>query len=444
MEIEILQTNASIFEREFQWLSDVITARLQMYFQQASDYESVIQIPAPDLTDMPSNYAKAVLHYPMTIPERLVLLLALAPHIKPQILDPFFMKNTLYDRGYSEFGGVLGQQHSGFIPTGETALFLLAGDQIAERIGFLRIFDEAHYFFQDNILRLENPIGQEPFLSGTLSVSRECLASFTNAAGKYSPKDSAQLPAKRITTQLEWKDLVLDPQALEEIEELISWLENHQTIMRDWQLDRVIKPGYHALFYGPPGTGKTMTAALLGKLTRREVYSIDLSQVVSRYIGETEKNLAGIFDRAENSNWILFFDEADALFGKRTSTTDANDRYANQEVAYLLQRIEDYPGVAILATNFKGNIDDAFIRRFQSKIFFPTPNADQRLRLWRKAFPEQLQMSPDIDWEKIAQEYEISGGGIINVLQFCALSAVQRTPPVITQNDLLRGIRKEL
>lgn len=251
------------------------------------------------------------------------------------------------------------------------------------------------------------------------------------------------LRIERITTLLEWDDLVLDGQAQEEIAELLVWLEHHQTLLRDWGLDRMIKPGYRALFYGPPGTGKTMTAALLGKRTGRDVYRIDLSQVVSKHIGETEKNLAGIFDRAENSNWILFFDEADALFGKRTTIKDANDRYANQEVAYFLQRIEDFPGLAILATNFKGNIDDAFSRRFQSMTYFPMPTADQRLRLWQKALPDHLQMSPDIDWEQIAQEHEITGGGMIHVLQFCALAAVQRKPPVITQNDILRGIAAE-
>jgi len=443
MEKEILMLNALCIDREFQWLSEVLSTRLQLYFRQVCDYDSILQITPPDLTNVASNYAQAVRHYPMSVQERLVLLLALAPHLKPQVLDPLFMKNTLYDRGYSEFGGILGQQHSGFMPTGETALFLLAGDDLQERIRLLGLFDESHFFFRHNILRLEAPVKQEPFSSGALSISQEYLSYFTDISGKYHPKYSAQFPAKRITTLLEWNDLVLDGQAQEEIAELLVWLEHHQTIMRDWRLDRMIKPGYRALFYGPPGTGKTMTAALLGKLTGRDVYRIDLSQVVSKYIGETEKNLAGIFDRAENSNWILFFDEADALFGKRTTTKDAKDRYANQEVAYLLQRIEDFPGVAILATNFKGNIDDAFSRRFQSMTYFPMPTADQRLRLWHKAFPDHLQMSPDIDWEQIAQEHEITGGGIINVLQFCALAAVQRTPPVITQNDLLRGIRKE-
>lgn len=436
--------NAQSIERDLQWLSEVLTTRLQLYFLQECAYQNIFQIPAPDLQNDHSIYAQLVAHYPMTIPERLVMLLALAPHIKPQVLDPLFMKNTLYDRGYSEFGGILGQQHSGFIPTGETALFLLAGDNLLDRIELLSLFDESHYFFRHNILRLESAVNRAPFYSGVLTLSQEYLSYFTDAADKYKPKYSAQFPAKRIITPLAWEDLILDSQAMEEIEEILVWLEHHQTILRDWHLDRVLKPGYRSLFYGPPGTGKTMTAALLGKRTGREVYRIDLSQVVSKYIGETEKNLANIFDRAENSNWILFFDEADSLFGKRTATKDSKDRYANQEVAYLLQRIEDFPGVAILATNFKGNIDEAFTRRFQTMVYFQMPSAEQRLKLWRSAFSGNFQVSKDIDWKEIAHQYELSGGSIFNVLQFSALAAVQRDPPMITQQDILRGVRKEL
>src|SRR5690606_11585436 len=129
-----------------------------------------------------------------------------------------------------------------------------------------------------------------------------------------------------------------------------------------WDMRQLIKPGYRTLFYGPPGTGKTLTAMLLGKEFQRNVFRIDLSQVVSKYIGETEKNLEKIFQRAANKEWILFFDEADALFGKRTSVKDAHDRYANQEVSYLLQRVEDFPGLVILASNYKNNIDKAFVR----------------------------------------------------------------------------------
>lgn len=141
--------------------------------------------------------------------------------------------------------------------------------------------------------------------------------------------------------------------------------------------DRVVKPGYRTLFYGSSGTSKTLTAALLGKMTGRGVYRINLSKMVSKYIGETEKNLAQIFDRAEKEEWILFFDEADALFGKRTSIKDSYDRYANQEVSYLLQRMEDFNGLVILESNLK-KIDEAFMRRFQSIIHFPLHGKDER------------------------------------------------------------------
>ncbi|MCB0555176.1 MAG: ATP-binding protein, partial [Phaeodactylibacter sp.] len=188
---------------------------------------------------------------------------------------------------------------------------------------------------------------------------------------------------------------------------------------------------------------KTLTASLLGKYTGKDVYRVDLSMVVSKYIGETEKNLSNLFAKAENKDWILFFDEADALFGKRTDVKDAHDRYANQEVSYLLQRVEGYNGLVILASNFKSNIDDAFMRRFQSIIYFPMPKPSERLRIWQQSFPEQVTLGPDIDLSAISRKYELSGAGIINVVQFCCLEALKRGGQSILMEDLLAGIRKE-
>jgi SpoVK/Ycf46/Vps4 family AAA+-type ATPase len=185
-----------------------------------------------------------------------------------------------------------------------------------------------------------------------------------------------------------------------------------------------LKPGYRALFHGPPGTGKTLTATLLGKYTHKDVFRIDLSRVVSKYIGETEKNLSRLFDKAENKNWILFFDEADALFGKRTDIRDAHDKYANQEVAYLLQRIESYNGLVILASNQRANIDEAFVRRFQTIIHFPMPRPEERYEIWRKTFPPQIEISEDIDWRQVAARYELTGAGILNVTHFCAVEVL--------------------
>jgi SpoVK/Ycf46/Vps4 family AAA+-type ATPase len=214
-------------------------------------------------------------------------------------------------------------------------------------------------------------------------------------------------------------------------------------LMTEWGLENKIKPGYRTLFYGPPGTGKTLTATLLGKSTNREVYRVDLSMIVSKYIGETEKNLSKIFDVAQHKDWILFFDEADALFGKRTTASSSNDRHANQQTGYLLQRIEDFPGVIILASNLKENMDEAFSRRFQSMIHFTMPSPEERMLLWEKAFSGTCTLETDIDIEKIAEQYELSGGAIINVLRYCALTAIQKKGTVVSKNDLLEGIRRE-
>src|SRR6202012_489898 len=196
---------------------------------------------------------------------------------------------------------------------------------------------------------------------------------------------------------MEWEDIVLDDLVMAQVEEINTWLEHGDTLMNDWGLLKKIKPGYRALFYGPPGTGKTLTATLIGKASGRDVYKVDLSMIVSKYIGETEKNLSKIFDIAQYKNWILFFDEADALFGKRTAASSSNDRHANQQTAYLLQRIEDFPGIVILATNLKANMDDAFTRRFQAMIHFNMPTAEERYQLWNNAFSETCTLHPDID-----------------------------------------------
>ena len=214
-------------------------------------------------------------------------------------------------------------------------------------------------------------------------------------------------------------------------------------VRKDWRLDKIIKPGYRVLFHGPSGTGKTFTASLLGKETGKDVYCVDLSMVVSKYIGETEKNLSKVFQLAEDKDWILFFDEADALFGKRTDLKDAHDRYANQEVAYLLQRVEDYRGLVVLSTNLKSNMDEAFSRRFQSVIRFPMPNAEQRERLWRNTFSPKCSFDEETDLKEIAKNHELAGGSILNVVQYVSVLAMSRKETVIRHADILEGIRRE-
>lgn len=442
MDIKTLKNNAETLNAEMQWLAQVIDIRMKLYWSQPCVYNSIAELAPPDLSGNTSQYAQILRHYRLGAHERLILLLALAPHVLPHLLDVFFTKNADYDRNFTEFGGIRGQNHGGFLPTGETAAFILAANDMETRFHLLDIFSDDHVFKKFNILQLINSQPHEPFLSGAISLSSEYLSYFTLGIS-HKPDFSIHFPAKRLITEAEWNDLALEDATMEEVMEIHDWIVHGNTLLRDWGLRKRIKPGYRTLFYGPPGTGKTLTATLLGKSTGLDVYRIDLSMVVSKYIGETEKNLSGVFDQAEHKNWILFFDEADALFGKRTQTSSSNDRYANQEVSYLLQRIEDFPGVVILATNLKANLDPAFSRRFQSMVYFPMPGADQRRKLWQGAFSEKCTLDADIDLAEIAGKYELAGGAIVNVLRYSSLMALKNNSSTIRKTDLLKGIRKE-
>ena len=444
MELTTLESNAQDLEKELQWFQQVLDTRIKLYFNNDASHDSIFEIAPPDLSDSASNYAKLVMHYPMSFSERVVLVMALIPHVRPNIFDILYTKNESFNRGFTEFGGINGKYHGGMLPTGETINFILSGEDLISRYNLSYLFEEDHYFHIHNILSL-SPLekGQgEPRLSNILKISDEYLSLLTS--GKpYKPDYSTNFPAKRITTRLNWKELILNDGVREEIDDIITWIQHGDTLMEEWGLNTKVKKGYRAMFYGPPGTGKTLTACLIGQSLDLDVYRIDLSMVVSKYIGETEKNLATVFDQAENKNWILFFDEADALFGKRTSTNSSNDRHANQEVAYLLQRIEDFNGVVILASNLKGNLDEAFSRRFQSMIYFPVPDNEQRLLLWQNAFEDKVELEPKIDLRIIAENHIISGGSITNVLRYCSIKAIQRDSKTVLLRDLENGIRKE-
>ena len=426
-------------EQQLQWFSTIIDTAIQLYFEQECPVSSIDEIPLPQ----EDFFAQYVSGKPLSLQERVVLLLAITPHIRPQLLDTFFIQNKNLDRPFTEFGGWKGNYHSGFLPTGETAAFVLAGADIEKRTKVLQLFDCEHRFAKQNILKIEKNDNSEPFLSGVLLLYPEFLTLITTGH-VHKPDYSISFPAKRITTLLEWDDLVLPYSTVNALEDINAWILHSEQITQDKHLQRIIAPGYRALFYGPPGTGKTLTASLIGKKNQCDVYRIDLSMLISKYIGETEKNLANIFDRAEHKNWILFFDEADALFGKRTVTNTSNDRHANQEVAYLLQRIEDYSGIILLATNLKTNLDDAFLRRFQASILFPMPDANHRLILWQNMLPKEWLMGEKFALENFASKYELSGGSIANIVRYCALKLIQRNHNKLDHELLLEGIRKEL
>jgi SpoVK/Ycf46/Vps4 family AAA+-type ATPase len=201
--------------------------------------------------------------------------------------------------------------------------------------------------------------------------------------------------------------------------------------------------GLSALFAGPPGTGKTMAAEVIARDLELDLYKIDLSQVVSKYIGETEKNLAKVFQEASAGNSILFFDECDALFGKRTEVKDAHDRYANIEVAYLLQKIDEYDGLCILATNLRQNLDPAFTRRLTFIVDFPFPDEASRRKIWEAIWPPQTPRSRDLDLDAIAQQFKLSGGGVKNVAVSAAFLAAADPAREVRTQHVVHAARRE-
>ena len=442
----IRYTNMNDLIKYFEEITHTVFA---IHFGTKNEYASIRNVPIPDMSELSSTLPDGV---QPTFEERIVLLLALMPHISPQTLDLFFLQNKDLDRPYSEFGGWKGVSHNGFLPTGQTAAFLIKNYQLGIRNDkddsipnsqFLipNLFSREHWFYKNNILHLEDQGEGEPFLSGRLVVSDEVLAKLHHQ--EYEPEYNASFPAKRITTPLDWQDLVLPYNLNEEIDNIIRWMLHEKEIRERWQLDRIVKPGYRCLFYGPPGTGKTLTATLLGKQTGQDVYRVDLSMITSKYIGETEKNLAKVFDKAAHRRWILFFDEADALFGQRTETQTSNDRHANQEVAYLLQRIEDFPGMVILATNLKENIDEAFFRRFQSALYFPMPDERLRYQLWQKMLPIEWLPENSGEFLQRAAEYKLSGGSMVNVIQICAIQLYGKDSSKLSLESLKQAIVRE-
>lgn len=250
--------------------------------------------------------------------------------------------------------------------------------------------------------------------------------------------------ARKIYPLYCWSDIILPPDTLQQLKEIVLHMTHRGRVFFQWGFEQKLSygKGLNILFYGPSGTGKTMSAEVIAGELGIDLYKIDLSRIISKYIGETEKNLGAIFKEAETANSILFFDEADALFGKRSEVKDSHDRYANIETGYLLQKMEEYEGVVILATNMRKNMDDAFIRRMNFTISFPFPDEEARLRIWRAIFPTDTPVDPQVDLKFLADRFNIPGGNIKNIALAAAFyAAADQT--AITMRHLIKATKRE-
>lgn len=250
--------------------------------------------------------------------------------------------------------------------------------------------------------------------------------------------------ARKVKPRYIWADIVLPKDQLEQIREICNYVKHHQLVYGEWGFEHKLSlgKGLNVLFAGPSGTGKTMAAEIIANELGLDLYRIDLATVVSKYIGETEKNLDRIFKEAQDSNSILLFDEADAIFGKRSEVRDSHDRYANIEIAYLLQKMEEYQGIVVLATNLRKNLDEAFARRMHFSVEFPFPEEADRYRIWQKAFPQIAPLSQDIDLAFMAQQFKITGGNVKNIALSAAFLGAEDSG-MVTMEHLIRATKRE-
>lgn len=296
-------------------------------------------------------------------------------------------------------------------------------------------------------------------LSDTFDLSPKQWHTFTKEVQLFAPKDHKTLfsialshtgmylstLAEQIPTVFDWEDLVLPEDLKKQIQECCYFFQYRKQVYDTWGMGERIAygRGLNILFSGPPGTGKTMLAQVIANELQLELYRIDLSSVVSKYIGETEKNLEKIFDEAQKGSCILFFDEMDALFGKRSETKDAHDKYANLETAYLLQRLEQYDGVVLMATNYFSNIDEAFLRRIHFVFHIPFPDAVQRRQLWQKAFPSTAPLAADIDFDFLSTQFRLSGAQIKQIALSAAVFSAAHSSTIRMQ-QIIQALAMEL
>lgn len=263
-------------------------------------------------------------------------------------------------------------------------------------------------------------------------------------ASKLQLQHDLKSLAVRVDKAYRWEDLVISVDGYHSLLEMISYVQNAEKVYDSWGFAHrhSVAQGISALFSGPPGTGKTMCASVIARELDMELFRVDLSRVVSKWIGETEKNLARVFDEAEKSHAVILFDEADSLFAKRTEVKSSVDRYANLEVNFLLQRMETFSGITVLTTNFEDTIDSAFKRRLTFRIRFDKPDAEARAALWQKMFPPEAEIDPSVNWEELGRRFEVSGGNIRNAAIRAAFLAASEQKPIDMDTIIKATIRE--
>lgn len=424
-------------EQEMLWLDACLRKRIAIEQGQEEDR----LLPAPPLLETEdSAYGAFVNKHHLHEGERVILAMALAPHLPPHSLNIFYHDKELQLESKIAKGGT----GLSFVPTAETALWILTGKNLKERMRYTHIFKTSHLFYKQSVIDVGETHKSESVYDGLLSLSPSFRDLFVE--NQYTePRFSADFPAHLLTTKLEWNDLMLMPATQARLDEVKAYLRHYDTLVSKWSMQKHSKPGCRILFFGDSGTGKTLAATLLGKLLNRQVFRVDISAVTSKYVGETTKRLESLFNTAESKGWIIFIDEGDALLGQRKSMDagSSNSHYANQDTAFLLQRIETFDGIVVVATNFKNNIDQAFTRRFQAMVRFHLPDAELQYKIWQDNLPKECPLDERIDLKTLITKHPLSPAAIINVIFRACILTLQKEAASISQEDLVMCIKDE-
>lgn len=437
-----LTTNFNCFMEARKWVEVVIEQRIKEIEADASEENDLNVLAFQEIYKEPAwaaGSAWAQMREEMNLEreEMFMLCFLYTAQFKPNVITKLWTSEKLSNR----IGGLKKEQIQNVAPTFRTVLYVMAGEKTVKHAMHYAELSQSRLFKEMVIVADDK--GKEILDNQALKINEEYYRWLMNGQ-KMKIGVSSDFPAVLLETQFSFDDLVLKKSVTDQLKFLMAFVKSQDELYANESFASKVKKGYVAMLYGPPGTGKTMTVSVMGKELDIDVYCIDLSRVVSKYIGETEKNLEKIFQRLEHKRCILFFDEADALFGKRTEVKDSKDRYANQEVAYLLQKIERFPGLVILTSNYNQNLDSAFRRRILSSIFMPPPSEGERLILWNRGLPDNFKFVPEGLPEALAKEHLLTGANIANVIKLGCIHAAKDKTNELTKKILDPIIKLEL
>lgn len=417
---------------EMKWLQLLIEMRCkELFLEEETELNSIDEVPEVPILDDESPYSITTNTHQLTSIDRVILALGIASAHYPSILKTFIQIEENSSAFAIEAGGEYNKANRSFKPTFQTALFLLSGKNLSLWSHYSAQLIKGSVLLKNDIIYNRS---STEFIHGKIELDTAYLNYFLSGQ-KPQLDHGSYFPGRLYKSNLTMDDIILEDNVREQIkpiEHYIKALENGFFKSNDHSF----KAGFIALFYGAPGTGKTMLAGILANTYAIDMYHVDLSQVVSKYIGETEKNLEVLFNRLQGKNCMLFFDEADALFGKRSDVKDAHDRYANQEVSYLLQRIEKFDGLTVLASNFENNMDDAFKRRIDVSINVIRPTEMTRESLWKNYLPKNITFESDNLLKHLAKEYSYTGSNIRNIMKNVTIALYDRNETIITHSLL--------